>query len=67
MAEQKLKKCDLCREADLLTYVDGKTIFGPWGNLCINCHNKTGVGLGLGRGQQYAWSDEDGKYIKVGG
>ena len=32
--------------------VDGKTIFGPWANMCTPCFRTNGVGLGTGRGQR---------------
>lgn len=46
-------KCDLCRCAIKSTFVDGRTTLGPWGILCVQCHNTYGVGLGTGKGQKY--------------
>lgn len=31
---------------------DGKTKMGPWANMCEDCFETYGVGLGLGRGQK---------------
>lgn len=44
-----LPKCNFCGE--VATY-DGKTICGPWANMCRKCFENCGVGLGLGRGQE---------------
>lgn len=51
--------CDLCSTPLTLTaghthFVDGKTRFGPWAAMCVNCHAANGVGLGTGRGQKYS-------------
>lgn len=47
--------CDLCgtdlNEEEF--FVDGRTIMGPWGLLCVECHGHRGVGLGTGKGQKY--------------
>ena len=45
-----LPPCDMhpSREAAY----DCKTSFGPWGNLCKQCYQQYGVGLGLGKGQR---------------
>lgn len=59
---EKPRHCDLCARALTRGWVDGKTIRGPWANMCHGCHKRYGVGLGLGRGQQY---DRDG--VKVDG
>lgn len=49
-------KCDIChgkiKDADKW-FVDGKTIYGPWGLMCSKCFEKVGTGLGYGRGQKY--------------
>jgi hypothetical protein len=47
-------------------FIDGKTVMGPWGKLCMACHKKVGVGLGLGRGQKYE-QQKDGKWKKTEG
>ena len=43
-----LPKCEFC-EHD--AYIDGKTSFGIWANMCKKCHLERGVGIGLGKGQ----------------
>ena len=45
--------CDVCRKRLKEFFIDGKTIYGPWGILCVECHAKVGAGLGVGRGQKY--------------
>jgi hypothetical protein len=47
--------CDICKMNRQLTTeatYDGKTIHGPWANMCQECMNSYGVGLGIGRGQR---------------
>lgn len=42
--------CNFCHKpTDAL--VDGKTLMGPWANMCDAHFLKYGVGLGLGKGQ----------------
>lgn len=36
-------------------FIDGKTAHGPWGVMCETCHVSHGVGLGIGKGQEYTW------------
>ena len=47
------RDCDVCgmvgQKAPAV--VDCRTRSGRWGNLCIRCFKKQGVGLGVGRGQ----------------
>jgi hypothetical protein len=54
--------CDLCRAATpperTPAAVDGKTLQGPWGYLCVRHHTSMGVGLGEGRGQVLLCGDE---------
>jgi hypothetical protein len=62
------KLCDVCQEpvrgqaetwrhpetrAVHEVFVDGKTRFGPWGDMCLTCHYEHGVGLGTGKGKLY--------------
>lgn len=35
------------------TFYDAKTIYGHWALLCPRCFREIGLGLGLGRGQEY--------------
>lgn len=46
-----LPKCDFC--AKRAAY-DGRTVFGPWANMCPVHFGQFGVGLGLGKGQKLA-------------
>ena len=48
-------KCDICSEEFLgeKFFIDGRTIYGPWGMMCERCHKLYGTGLGLGNGQKY--------------
>ena len=49
----KPERCDLCNKPLKQQFVDGRTWAGQWGLLCIGCHHREGVGLGLGKGQRY--------------
>ena len=54
-------RCDICGKAfgrtegtdNMEVFIDGATKQGPWGLLCIGCHERHGHGLGTGRGQMY--------------
>jgi len=58
--------CNICGLNTMRkSFVDGKTHRGSWAIMCLPCHKDQGVGLGIGKGQQYEW---DGKgYAKVAG
>jgi hypothetical protein len=56
-------KCDNCNRPITHQFVDGKTKYGPWGILCMTCHEVVGVGLGIGKGQMYL--KEGDKFIKM--
>jgi hypothetical protein len=43
------KPCDFC---GCTAKYDGKTIMGPWANMCSDCFAENGIGLGLGMGQE---------------
>lgn len=45
----EIPKCDFCSRK---AFVDGRTIAGPWANMCIFHFLQYGVGLGLGKGQK---------------
>ncbi len=47
------KRCDLCTDKLVSTWVDGRTTAGVWANMCPRCHLSRGVGLGIGKGQMY--------------
>jgi hypothetical protein len=62
-AGKRPKACDLCSVSlDGVDFVDGRTVYGPWANMCLPCHETSGLGLGTGLGQKF---DKDG--LKVGG
>ena len=47
------KKCDLCGDRLVGTFVDGKTVTGSWAIMCDYCYVLHGAGLGAGKGQLY--------------
>lgn len=49
------KMCDICKKSE--AEIDGKTVFGPWANMCLSCHLIDGVGIGVGRGQYIKKTD----------
>ena len=59
-------KCDNCGQEIGAQFVDGKTVMGPWGMLCVACHKTIGVGLGLGKGQLYEYQ-KSGDWLKIKG
>ena len=59
-------QCDLCETPITNTFIDGKTVHGPWGIMCISCHVLDGYGFGTGRGQKFE-KVESGKFIKTKG
>jgi len=49
------------------TFVDGRTRrSGSWANMCLDCHREHGIGLGIGRGQQYQ-KQLGGRWLKIAG
>ncbi len=50
----ELPKCDIC--GDTAKY-DGRTIHGPWANMCQTHFDVNGVGLGTGKGQRLVLAD----------
>ena len=50
----KKGECDICGRENLKTLIDGCTVDGLWGILCILCHGLYGRGLGIGNGQLYS-------------
>jgi hypothetical protein len=44
----KLPDCDFC--GDVAAF-DGKTVEGPWANMCAYCFQMHGRGVGMGIGQ----------------
>lgn len=49
----KLPNCDFCKVNPTPAAYDGKTIFGPWANMCDTHFQHFGIGLGLGKGQKF--------------
>lgn len=51
----EIPMCDFCqREGKMVpAKYDGKTTFGPWANMCQVHFYLYGIGLGMGKGQQY--------------
>ncbi len=45
----RIPQCDFCSNPAVF---DGKTIHGPWVNMCGSHHSAYGVGLGAGKGQR---------------
>ena len=58
--------CQLCEKPLVGHWVDGKTQYGPWANMCPRCHAKLGLGLGTGLGQEYK-AGADGTARKIAG
>lgn len=60
--------CEVCkRQVTSGRFVDGKTQWGPWANMCTRCHDTVGRGVGSGRGQVYEWEEETREWVKVDG
>lgn len=58
-------ECDLCHDAITTAFIDGKTVMGPWANMCRECFVEHGVGIGQGQGQRYDL--RRGQWVKTGG
>lgn len=58
-------ECDICNERLDKIFIDGRTIYGPWANMCPICHQKYGVGLGLGKGQIYGKQNDEWVTLNV--
>lgn len=59
------KHCDICKKQIESFFVDGKTKFGPWANMCQVCYSANGIGIGTGLGQIY--QKKNGVFEKVQG
>lgn len=57
--------CDVCCTQINDVFIDGRTVYGPWANMCCECHSQIGVGLGTGKGQKYERDNES--WVKVAG
>lgn len=66
--------CDICKtlfggghhDKDHEIFVDGRMRDGRWAIMCLTCHIKVGVGLGIGKGQMYLLQS-DGRYQQMAG
>lgn len=72
------KQCELCKAAITTVFIDGQVramCYSPvntryvqrfvWSHVCVECHARTGIGLGSGKGTRY---EKTGKnFVKVGG
>jgi hypothetical protein len=51
-----LPNCDIHKYelnvTDVPANYDGKTTHGPWANMCEDCFERYGIGLGTGLGQK---------------
>jgi len=48
------KVCDFCKkDVSGSKFVDGKTVYGPWAVMCMECYREKGSGIGQGLGQMY--------------
>lgn len=59
-------QCDICKQSLFSCFSDGKTIMGPWANMCDVCQGLYGYRYNQGLGQRYE-RQEDGRYLKVAG
>ena len=59
------KQCELCEGKITEIFIDGRTQFGSWANMCESCHVEHGGRLGEGFGQKYQLTE--GRYKKVAG
>ena len=57
--------CQLCEQPLGMSMVDGVVRGHGWANLCKECHDKFGIGLGPGKGQMYQWDGHN--WIKIQG
>lgn len=58
--------CDNCHCDFGRTMYDCKTVYGSWANLCTECFNVLGLGIGTGLGQQYI-KEDSGDWVKYAG
>jgi len=47
------KTCQICMTPFKGSFIDGGTKGGSWCLMCKECHQLYGVGLGLGKDQEY--------------
>lgn len=53
--------CDFCAERGSITpaQYDGRTVLGPWANMCAVDFTLYGTGLGLGKGQRLVLKEKE--------
>lgn len=53
--------CDLCKQrgATESAVIDGKTVYGPWANMCQSDFDMFGIGLGTGLGQRLVLAEPE--------
>jgi hypothetical protein len=56
--------CQVCDAPLASRFVDGRTMWGPWANMCCDCHARCGEGVGTGKGQLYE-KQTDGRWLKI--
>ena len=49
------------------SFIDGRTIMGPWAIMTPETHHAIGVGLGVGKGQLYRRHPVDDVWYKING
>ena len=54
-------RCDVCCAQINDEFIDGRTVYGPWANMCCECHSQ----IGTGKGQKYERDNES--WVKVAG
>lgn len=42
--------CGVCHKPFGKVMYDARTVYDPWANMCQNCFNTIGMGLGIGLG-----------------
>ena len=45
--------CAFCEKELIKERIDGRTVYGPWADMCSTCHRTHGCGFGTGRGQRF--------------
>lgn len=60
------KGCDICGLEFTDEFIDGRTIYGAWAFLCLECHQTKGCGFGTGNGQRFK-KQAEGFWVKVEG
>lgn len=59
--------CDICgKECEHYLY-DAATKMGPWAKMCRGCMSQFGIGLGMGKGQEYLKNEQTGEFEKIRG